>query len=119
MTDLAGHHHVGQEIHLDGLVAVSAAGLAPATAHIKREPARLVCTYLGLRQLHKELANVAENTGICGRIGTRRTAYGRLVHIHHLVYQVNTLNRVICQRFFQGPVELLRQYGLKRLVYQR
>ena len=35
VADLARHHHIRQEIHLDGLVAVAAAGLASATRYVE------------------------------------------------------------------------------------
>ncbi len=50
VTLLAGHHHVGQEIHLDGLVAVAAACLATTALHVEREATGLVAADAGLGQ---------------------------------------------------------------------
>ena len=51
---LAGHLYVGQEVHLDGLVAVAAAGLASASLDVERESSGLVATDFGLGQVDEE-----------------------------------------------------------------
>lgn len=71
---LTGHIHVGQEVHLNGLVTIALAHLAPTTTHIKAETSWLVATDLGFRQIDKERTYVGEYARIGGRIGARRTS---------------------------------------------
>ena len=119
MTYLARYHHVGQEIHLDGLVAIAATGLTASTFHVEGEPAGLVATYLGFRKIDEELADVREYAGISCRVAAGRTANGALVDIHHLVYIVDAFNLLVRHRTFERSVEVLRKDGLEGLVDQR
>ena len=64
MTILARHLDVGQEIHLDSLISITAAGFATTTLDIERESARFVTTNLSLRQVYKQLTDIGEYTCI-------------------------------------------------------
>ena len=119
MTYFARYHHVGQEIHLDGLVAIAATGLTASTFHVEGEPAGLVATYLGFRKIDEELTDVREYAGISCRVAAGRTADGALVDIHHLVYIVDAFNLLVGHRPFERSVEVLRKDGLEGLVDQR
>ena len=74
MTYFARNLNVRQEIHLDGFVAVSATGLTAAPFHIKGETSRFIASYLGLRETDKQIADIAEDTCVGGRIAPGRTA---------------------------------------------
>ena len=54
VADLAGDEHVREEVHLDDLVAVAPAGLAPSAADVEREASGLVAAHLRLGQSDKE-----------------------------------------------------------------
>ena len=70
----AGDEDIGEEIHLDGLVAVPFAGLASAAGDVEGEAARLVAADFSLGQTYKEIADVGEYSRIGGRIGARSAA---------------------------------------------
>ena len=116
VAHLAGHVDVGQEVHLDGLVAVALASLAAAPADVERETPRLVATHLRLGQSDEQVAYVRKHTRVRGRIRTRRTSQRRLVYVDHLVYIFQPLDAPVGQRVLQRAVETLRQDGLQRLV---
>ena len=94
LTNLARHHHVGQEVHLYSLVAISATSLASSALHIKRKSARLVATNLSFGQTNEKAANVGEHACICGRIASWSSAERTLVYVHHLIYIVQSLDAV-------------------------
>ena len=50
-ADIAAHPHIGQELHLDALLAVALAGLAAPALDVEREAPRLVAAQLGLGRL--------------------------------------------------------------------
>ena len=71
---LAWHQYIGQEVHFDGLVAVTSAGLASSAGDIEREASGLVSTHFGFGQAYKEVADVREYAGIGSRIGAWRAS---------------------------------------------
>ena len=68
MTLFARHLYVGQEVHLYGLVAVAAAGLAASALDIEREATGLVAADLGFGQVDEERAYVGKHSGVCGGV---------------------------------------------------
>ena len=52
-ADLAGHVHIGQEVHLDFHEPVALTGFAPPALHIEREPPRTVPAQFRLREIGK------------------------------------------------------------------
>ena len=119
VAHLAGHHHIGQEVHLDGLVAVSATSVAPSPLHVEGEPPRFVSPDFRLRQVHEERADITEHPCICGRVRPWRLSDGRLVYAHHLVDKFQTLELPVRHGFLQRAVEMLRENGLQGLIDQR
>ena len=91
VAHLAWHHHVGQEVHLNRLVSVAAAGLAASSLDVEREASGLVAPYLCFRQVDKQRPYVAEHTRIGGRVRPRCAAKRALVYVDHLVYEVHSL----------------------------
>ena len=71
MTGLAGYLDVGQEVHLDGLVAIAAAGLAAPALHVEGESTGFVAADLGFGQVDKQRADVGEDACVGGWIGAR------------------------------------------------
>ena len=58
MAGFAGDVDVGQEVHLDGLVAVSLAYFAAAALDIERKASGLITAHLGFGQFDKEIADI-------------------------------------------------------------
>ena len=95
MTLLAGHLDVGQEIHLDGLVAIAATGLAASALDVEREAAGLVAADLCFRQVDEQRTDIAEDACVGSRIAAWCTSDGTLVDVDHLVDQFQSLNVVV------------------------
>ena len=119
VTFLTRYIHIGQEVHLNGLVSVTGAGLAASAFHVEGKASWLVAAYLGFGQFHKEVSDVVEYACISGGIASRRPAKGRLVHVHHLVHVLQPLNGFIVQRILQRTVGVLTKYGMERIVHKR
>ena len=118
MTYFARHIYIRQEIHFDGLVAVALTFVASSTLYVKGEACRLVASNLRLRKSYEEGSDIGEDSGVGGRIASRRSAYRTLVNIHHLVYQVDALDAVVWHRLLQAAIEMLRENRLQGLVDQ-
>ena len=116
MTLLAGHLNIGQEVHLDGLITIAATGFAAATLDIEREAAGLIATDLGLGQVDEERADIAEHTGIGGRIGAGRATDGALIDIHHLIDEFQALDTIVRHGRLERVIEVLREDGLQSFV---
>ena len=95
MTLLAGHLDIGQEVHLDGLVAIAATGLTTSTLDIEGESPWLITSDLGLREVDKQRTDIGKDTRICSWIGARCAPNGRLIDIHHLIYIFQTLDALV------------------------
>ena len=65
VAHLAGHVHVGEEIHFYLQGAIALAGLAPATFHVEGEPAGLIAPHFGLGGFGKQSPNLVEHPGVC------------------------------------------------------
>ena len=72
-------------MHLDLDDAVPLARFASSAVDIEREPPRLIAARFGFRQLREQVADMGEDPGVGGRVGTGRSADRRLVDIDHLV----------------------------------
>ncbi len=71
VAGFARHIHIGEKIHLDGFVAIAAAGFAATAFDIEGEATGLVGTYLGFGKIDKEGADVVEHACVGGRVGAR------------------------------------------------
>ena len=85
VTLLAGYLDVGQEVHLDGLIAVAATRLTASALDVKRESTGLVAANLRFGQVDEQVSDIREDARIRGGIASRCTAYGTLVDVHHLI----------------------------------
>ena len=115
-TLFARHKDVGQEVHLDGPVAVAATAFTASALHVEREAAGLVAPDACLRQFDEELAYVREDIRIGGGIGARRPSQGTLVHVDDLVDVLQSLEGVVGQGFGQRAVEVFAEDGEERLA---
>ena len=116
VTHFARYEYIGQEVHFNGLVAVSTASFASASRYIERKASRLIATDFRFRKIDKQVADVREDTRIGGRIRTGCASQWRLVDIHYLVYIFQSLDAIVGQRVLQRTIEVLRENGLKRIV---
>ena len=87
--------HVGQEVHLDALLAVAFAGFAAAAGHVEAEPPRRVAAQLRFGQLRIERANQIEHAGVRGRVRRRRVAQRLLIDADHFVDQLDAADRFV------------------------
>ena len=71
MTYLTGNLDVGQEIHLDSFIAVTAASFTTSAFHIKGETAWFVASDLGFWEIDKQAADVAKHTRVGGWVASR------------------------------------------------
>ena len=76
VTGLARHLDIGQEVHLDGFVAIAATGLTAASLHIEGEAAWLVASDLGFRQIDEQRTDVGEDACVGGWIRARCASDG-------------------------------------------
>ena len=119
LAHLAGHVHVGQEVHLDLDGAVALAGVAAAPADVEGEPAGHVSTHLRLRGAGEELADVVEDAGVGGRVGPGGAADGRLVDGDDLVEASGPVDADVAAGRDLRPVDALHQGPVQDLVDQR
>jgi hypothetical protein len=91
----AAQVHVGQELHLDVLEAVAAAGRAPAGAGVAAEGARLVAALARKRQLRVQVADHVERADVARRVGARRAADRRLVDEHRIAQRFDAAQRAM------------------------
>ena len=83
---LARHPHVGQEVHLDALLAVPLARLAAPALDVEAEPPDAVAAHLGLRRGRRTPARISSNTPDVGRrVRARRAPDGILRDVDDLV----------------------------------
>ena len=101
VTSLAGSEDVGEEVHLDGLVAIPRAGLTASARDVEGEASRLVAAHLTLGKPHEEVTDIGEDARISRRITTGRTADRRLVYGDDLVDVLQPLDAIIGQRILQ------------------
>ena len=118
VAHVAGHVHVGQEVHLDLDQAIALAGLAAAAAHVEAEAARRVAACARLGHLRIQFAQGREQAGIGGRIGTRGAPDRRLVDVDHLVEQVQALDLAVRRGLVRGTVDLVGGQRVQGVVDQ-
>ena len=118
-ADLAGHVNIGQEVHLDLQDTVARAGFAAAALDVKAEAILFIAARLRFRRHREHLANQIEQTRIRRRIGTRRTADGRLVDGDNLIQLLLALDRVVRAGARVSAVQIARKRFIDDLVDKR
>ena len=111
--------HVGQEVHLDPLLAVPFAGLAAAAGHVEAEPPGRVAAELGLGQLGEQLADQLEHAGVRGRVRRRRVAQRLLIDADHLVDLLEAADLVVLAGHERRPVQLAGERAVEHVFDQR
>ena len=119
MTGLAGHLDIRKEVHLDGLITITATGFATATLYIERESSWFVASDLGLREIDKQRTDIGEDTCVSGRIGAWCAPDGALIDINHLIYIFQTFDVLVGHRSFERTVKVLGKNGLQGFVDER
>ena len=107
MALFARYLNVGQEVHLNRLVAIATAGLTASALHIERKAPRLVATNLGFWEPDEERTDVGKDASIGCRVRTWSASNGTLVHIHHLVNELHTLNGIIGHGASERAIEMM------------
>src|SRR5579875_319790 len=88
-ASVARHVNIRQKMHFDFQDAVALAGLATAALYIEAETARLIAAGARFRQFGEPFANRGKKIRVCGRVGTRRAADGRLVDVDDFVEKLD------------------------------
>ena len=118
VADLAGHVHVGQEVHLDLQRAVARARLAAPALDVEREAAGQVPAHLRLGRAGEQLADVVPHPGVGGRVRPGGPADRRLVDVHDLVEVLEAGDRPVPARHHARTVQLVGQRRVEDVVDQ-
>ena len=119
LADLAGHVHVGQEVHLDLDDAVAGARLAAPALDVEGKAVGLVAPGLGVGRLGEHVADHVEQAGVGGRVRARRAADGGLVNGDDLVQLLHAVDAVVGARPQPRAVQRVGQGLVEYLVDQR
>ena len=106
-------------MHFDLHNAAALAGFAAAALDVEAEPAGAVTALLGILGVGEEGADIAEHTGVGGRVGARGAANGRLVNADDLIDPFHTLNFVTLAGAAAGAVERCGQRLIQNFIDQR
>ena len=99
VADVAGHVHVGQEVHLDLDQAVALTGLAAPAADIEGKTSGFVAACARFRHAGKQFADRCEHAGVGRGVGARRAPDRGLIDVDHLVEAVQPLDVVMGRDF--------------------
>ena len=110
---------VGEELHLDVLEAVAAAGRAAAVARVEAEGAGGVLPLLRFDRIGKQLSDRIEGADIARRVGARGLADRRLVDHHHVVDLVGAVQRAVRARRLGRLALGLAQRRVEHVLHQR
>src|SRR5262249_15041359 len=94
-ADVALDPDVGEEVHLDLLLAIALAGLTASARLVEAEPPRLIAAHLRLGQLCEQLPDQVEDASIRRRVGRRRVAQRVLIDVDDLVDLFESLDLVV------------------------
>src|SRR5262249_52225504 len=111
--------NVGQEVHLDAALAFALAGFASSAGDVERKTSGLVTALTRLGQHGVEIANVAENTSVGGRIGAGRPPDRRLIDANDFVDVLGAGDQLVLAGLFARAVQLFRQRAIKNVIDQR
>ena len=106
-------------MHLDPLLAVALARLAPAALLIEAEPPGVVAAHFGFRQPAEEFADQVEDTGVRRRVGRRRVAERVLIDVDDLVDLLQADDIIVRRPGRLGTVQSPRKGIVKHLIHER
>src|SRR5687767_2036834 len=118
-ADLAGHVHVGEELHLDLDDPVARARLAPPALHVEGEAAGRVAADPGVGDLAEDVADRREEAGVGRGVRARCAADRRLVDVDHLVEELDALDDVVLARALLRLRDRLRETAVQDVVHER
>ncbi|MNV17227.1 hypothetical protein D3C71_1080100 [compost metagenome] len=98
LADVAGHIDVRQEVHFHLDDAVPLTGLAAPPLDVEGEATRQVAARPRLLGAGQQLADRGEQAGVGRRVGSRGTADGALIDVHHLVQVLQPFHLAIGRR---------------------
>ena len=110
---------VGQEVHLDALLAITFAGVASPARHIKAEATRRIAAQLGVRQLGEHQANQFKDAGVSRGIGRRRVTNRLLIDADHFVDVLNPADRFVSPRNRPRAMQRPRERAVQHILDQR
>src|SRR5690606_23898462 len=117
-ADVAGHVHVGQEVHLYLDYAVALAGFAAPALDVEREAAGVVAARARLGHAGEQLAYGREHARIGGGVAARGAADGALVHADDFVEGRQPFHGLEGRRLSLAAMQLARYRRGQRVVDQ-
>ena len=115
----AAQVHVGEELHLDVLEAVAAAGRAAAVAGVEAESAGGVLALLRRGLGGEQLADRVEGADVARRVGARGAADRVLVDHDHIVDQLGAGKAGELPGRLGGLAAVLQQRRVQHVLHQR
>ena len=116
-ADLARHHEVGEEVHLDRHPAGALAVLAPATGGIERERAILEAARHRRGLPRERLAQRGVGAHVGDRATARGAADGRLVDEHDALHGLEPLHRAMrADRLLLAPLVPLERGAIQDVL---
>ncbi len=115
----AAQVHVGEELHLDVLEAVAAAGGAAPVAGVEAEGAGRVAARLRFRRAGEDVADGVERAHVARGVGARGAADGRLVHEHHVVDARRAVHLAEGAGRFRRLAQVLEQRRVQHVLDER
>jgi len=106
-------------MHLDANGAVTRAGLAAATLHVEREPARQVAPDLRLLRGGEQRADLVEHPRVRGRVRPGRAPDRRLVDVDDLVEVLGAFDGLVPAGHVLRAVHTLHERAVEDVVDER
>src|SRR5690606_21984227 len=110
---LAGHRHIGKELHLDHFHPCALTGFAASAFYVERKPSGFITPDLRLRQLREERPDIGEHPGIGSRIRPRSAPDGGLIDLNDFVDVLESAYRLVGKRFLFRLKEIAVQYRIQ------
>ncbi len=99
--------------------AIALTRFAAAALDVKAETPRTIAAFAAGGHTGKQFADRRKQTGVRGRVGTRRAANRRLIDIDDFVEQIQAVDFLERRRFGRSAIQITRRDGVQRVVDQR
>ena len=109
VADIAGHIHIGQELHFDSQFALSLAGFTAPAVHVERETPGLVAAHFAFGQFGIQFADLIEQACVRAGVRARRAPDRRLVNVDDLVEMLDPFDALMFARRCVRDPSILRQ----------